>query len=628
MKKQSKTGMAQPIHPRTLPAAMALACLVLAGCGGGGGNLDSAGTEAGTSAGTSAGTGSGSAVLPAATSLSGKVIDGYIEGAVVCLDLNTNQVCDAGEPKATTVAGGKYTLITTGVTEAQMKAAHLFTTVPDTAKDADDNGQTLKEAKKSAFNLLAPAASYVAVNGVVPEAVISPLTTLVSHDMIAKGTVLDTAQKTVRTRLGLAETTDLKQDFVAKKEPALIAKAQMLTVALGEVKALALADTVNKASDKQALFMALEYLQGQVAELQKAFDAAKKANASASNVALVKEAFKTEAAKPVVADLLGQAQKTTESSAVSSVTALLEQGFYSANHALEACSLLSSDASGYCTPSYSRIKGAAGKVSTDIEYRLNGATWAIDPENGKNDWTLSSDGWKQQDICPTGKSHAISVGADGVTTIQFCSGLTERVTAREVDASGKTLVGLGLKPPSDFQSLTMPAGSKLYWFDFANFEDKVELYTGSPPQQFVTINGSGGNAPYSSLAEFISVNQTPTDGVSSRFTGWSSLSFSFDAGGTKSGGNLTLWDFVNGKPAKTGTATYEIKTVLKNEVLIINAKAPDNKPGFLVMFAVKDGKVYGGSFRSVAVQGSSEPSFNKTMINAILAAGKKPAVLE
>ena len=566
--------------------------------------------------------------MPAATSLSGKVIDGYIEGAVVCLDLNTNQVCDAGEPKATTVAGGKYTLITTGVTEAQMKAAHLFTTVPLSAKDKDDNGLTLEEAKKSAFNLLAPAASYVAVNGVVPEAVISPLTTLVSHDMIAKGTVLDTAQKTVRTRLGLADTTDLKQDFVAKKEPALIAKAQMLTVALGEVKALALADTVNKASDKQALFMALEYLQGQVAELQKAFDAAKKANASASNVALVKEAFKTEAAKPVVADLLGQAQKTTESSAVSSVTALLEQGFYSANHALEACSLLSSDASGYCTPSYSRIKGAAGKVSTDIEYRLNGATWAIDPENGKNDWTLSSDGWKQQDICPTGKSHAYSVGADGVTTIQFCSGLTERVTAREVDASGKTLVGLGLKPPSDFQSLTMPAGSKLYWFDFANFEDKVELYTGSPPQQFVTINGSGGNAPYSSLAEFISANQTPTDGVSSRFTGWSSLSFSFDAGGTKSGGNLTLWDFVNGKPAKTGTATYEIKTVLKNEVLIINAKAPDNKPGFLVMFAVKDGKVYGGSFRSVAVQGSSERSFNKTMINAILAAGKKPAVLE
>lgn len=617
MKKQSKTGLAQPIHQRTLPAAMALACLVLAGCGGGGG------VDVGT----------GSPVLPAVTSLSGKVIDGYIEGAVVCLDLNTNQVCEPNEPKATTIAGGKYTLDTTGVTEAQMMKAHLFTTVPDTAKDEDDkdaNGKvlTLNEAKKSAFNLLAPAASYVAVNGVVPEAVISPLTTLVSHDMIAKGTVLDTAQKTVITRLGLLDTTDLKQDFVAKKEPTLIAKAQMLTVALGEVKALALADTVNKASDKQALFVALEYLQGQAAELQKAFDAAKKVNASASNVALVKEAFKTEAAKPVVADLLGQAQKTTESSAVSSVVALLEQGFYGAEHLLQPCSFLSTNASGYCTPAYWQIKGSAGKVSTDNNYNLSSATWAKDTENGKYEWTLTSGGWKQQDICPTGKSHTYSAGTDGVTTIEFCSGLTERVTAREVKADGLDLMSLGLKPPTGYETVKMPIDSKLYWLDFANLDDKVDLYTGSSPQQFVTINGTGGNAPYTSLAEFISVNQTPTDGVSSRFTGWSGLSFSFDAGGTKSGGNLTLWNFVNGKPAKTGTATYEIKTVLKTEVLIINANAPENKPGYRVMFAVKDGKVYGGSFRSKDKQGSSEPLFNKTMINAILAAGKKPAVLE
>jgi len=251
----------------------------------------------------------GSAALPATTSLSGKVIDGYIEGAEVCLDLNTNQVCDPGEPKATTIEGGGYSLDTTGLTEAQMKVAHLFTTVPDTAKDADDKDAdgkvlTLKQAGKSAFNLLAPVASYVAVNGVVPEAVISPLTTLVSHDMIAKGTTLDTAQTAVRTRLGLPETTDLKQDFVVKKEAALISKAQMLTVALGEVKAQALADTASKPTDKQALFLALAYLQGQVAELQIAFDAAKTANKSASNVALVKEAFKTEAAKPVVVDLL------------------------------------------------------------------------------------------------------------------------------------------------------------------------------------------------------------------------------------------------------------------------------------------------------------------------------------
>lgn len=32
------------------------------------------------------------------TTLSGKVIDGYIVGAGVCLDVNSNNVCDAGKP--------------------------------------------------------------------------------------------------------------------------------------------------------------------------------------------------------------------------------------------------------------------------------------------------------------------------------------------------------------------------------------------------------------------------------------------------------------------------------------------------------------------------------------------------
>lgn len=46
------------------------------------------------------------------TSLSGAVIDGYIRGAIVCVDINSNLQCDAGEPTGTTGAGGQYTINT------------------------------------------------------------------------------------------------------------------------------------------------------------------------------------------------------------------------------------------------------------------------------------------------------------------------------------------------------------------------------------------------------------------------------------------------------------------------------------------------------------------------------------
>ena len=45
------------------------------------------------------------------------------------------------------------------------------------------------------------------------------------------------------------------------------------------------------------------------------------------------------------------------------------------------------------------------------------------------------------------------------------------------------------------------------------------------------------------------------------------------------------------------------------------------------MFGEKDGFVYYGSFRNAAVVSKPEASFNKTMMNAILKAGNKPAVL-
>jgi hypothetical protein len=99
------------------------------------------------------------------TTFSGVVVDGYIEGATVCLDLNANQTCDPGEPRATSKFGGAYSLDVSGMDADKLKAAHLMTVVPDSAKDADDGGKTLKEAGKKTFNLMAPVAAFVNSDG-------------------------------------------------------------------------------------------------------------------------------------------------------------------------------------------------------------------------------------------------------------------------------------------------------------------------------------------------------------------------------------------------------------------------------------------------------------------------------
>lgn len=606
--KTTETGQlaVKPLfQSRVVPSALMLACLAFAGCGGG-----------------------GSTPTPTISSLSGKVIDGYIEGAEVCLDLNNNQVCDTSEPKDTTKADGSYKLDTTGLTAAQIKAAHLLTNVPKTAKDADDGGKTLEAAGKSAFSLLAPAAAYVNADAsAITGAVISPFTTLVSHDMIANSTPLVTAQNDARTRLKLAEGTDLTQDFVAKKDAALAEKAQMLAAAIGQVKAKALADTTTAPTNKQALFAALQYLRTQVADLQTAFDAAKVSNSSAKPADLVKTVIESGggAAAPVVADLVAEAKKTTDSTAVSasSLTALIEQGFYGAQHVLDCANMTA------CTSDYWKVQGSGGKIVLDNDYEYDpiSNSWKKSSTSGQHDWVMTSAGWKLENACATGQSASYSVGSDGVTTVTQCSGLAERVTTRMVDASGKTLAALNLNPPTGFESLVMPSGSQLYWFDFVATEDRYYLYTGVPPAQFVNINGTSEQRPYSSLDEFISVNGTPTDGVSSRFTGWSGLQFSFDAGGTASGGSLTLWAFVNGMPSKTGKSTYELRTVNGQKMLILKAQAPYNDPGKLLMFSVKDGTVYSGQFTPTTIR-SGQGHFNKTMMNAILAAGKLPAVVD
>jgi endoglucanase len=126
--------------------------------------------------------------------LTGKVMDGYIKGAVVCLDVNANGVCNTDEPQAETTTGGAYTLNVP--TDADLGGTNLLVEVPVGAIDEDSPNTPIATAYK--------------MRGVASaEAVVSPLTTVLAAHLDNGETEADAL-----TAMGLTDV-DLKADYVA-----------------------------------------------------------------------------------------------------------------------------------------------------------------------------------------------------------------------------------------------------------------------------------------------------------------------------------------------------------------------------------------------------------------------------
>jgi uncharacterized repeat protein (TIGR04052 family) len=150
-----------------LGVAMTAIAALIAGCGGGGSSSGSGSSGSGGAGGT----------------LSGVVADGYLSGVTVCLDKNSNGVCDAGEPSATTDTNGAYTI--TGVSSGDAALYPLVAEVPASAVDKDT-----VSAVGQAFTLTAPAGSTF----------VSPLTTLAREKVLAGNSTIE-ADASVRADL-------------------------------------------------------------------------------------------------------------------------------------------------------------------------------------------------------------------------------------------------------------------------------------------------------------------------------------------------------------------------------------------------------------------------------------------
>lgn len=185
---------------------LALSISVLTACGGNSSSSTSTDTGAST------------------VTLTGNAADGYLRNANVCLDINGNALCDAGEPSTTTGAGGSYTL---NVTEAQ-KAAYpvIVEAIKDQTIDEDNPDTTISQS----YTLAAPAG----------QSFVSPMSLLVYNAMRTNAALsVDEAANQVRIAMQLPDGTDLLADYVAGEQTDIHTLAQSITVVLANALAQA-----------------------------------------------------------------------------------------------------------------------------------------------------------------------------------------------------------------------------------------------------------------------------------------------------------------------------------------------------------------------------------------------------
>lgn len=164
--------------------------LLLAGCGGSGGDSSVSGDPA-----------SLPDLTPAGILLEGQVADGYLRHALVFLDRNGNKLHDADEPATESGAQGFYSLpVAKGDGDRYPVVVHIRA------------GETIDED-----NPQEPAAFDVTLETPVGHyGFISPLTTLVKHEL-DKYPLMAAPEAEVRVRhaLNLSEDISLLEDYVA-----------------------------------------------------------------------------------------------------------------------------------------------------------------------------------------------------------------------------------------------------------------------------------------------------------------------------------------------------------------------------------------------------------------------------
>ena len=420
----------------------------LVACGGGGGSSSST-----TSSASSA-------------TLSGKVIDGYIVGARVCLDVNSNNTCDAGEPTTTSDATGSYVLPAYNGSIAGLQVVAM---VVEGAVDLDDG---LPIASKDAYTLMAPAAASLTV---------TPLSTLISSAIAAGGgeaeVSIGQALNQVSAQTGIPVANMLAHDYKQKNDTAT---AQVATVTAKAIAAVT--NQINTDSKIQAAGLSAgEIAKAAVATVKTSVLPQLIADGKATTAA-VNNAQAAATTAVETANIAGKVQNiivATKSGngSVVQLRNIFEEGIViaqqdSGDYIDSAGSRINGNYSGYkdaLNAEYLRTSGGKFPPYKQLVYLQD--KW-FDRYEGSSDWTFNGTGWEKlpgqgealpESMQPTYSENCVLVPDNRLRTVnsRYCAVQKELSNRKIADFIPGYCEG-NPKKLSTCESATFPAGSFAY----------------------------------------------------------------------------------------------------------------------------------------------------------------------
>lgn len=624
----------------------------LAACGGGGG---------------------GSSATPTATpvTLSGKVIDGYITGATVCLDLNSNNTCDAGEPSTTSGANGSYTLPPyTG----NIAGLQVIAVVGPTAVDAD----TGVIGAGNGYSLMAPAAASQTV---------TPLTTLVSTTIAAGGgesqVSIGEAISNVAASTGLPAAKIVANDYKAAADTTTATVAAATASALSQVtKTLAANPTIasNLTAGQIAQQAAVQVQNNLLNQIVSDGQVKVTSSTNASDIAAAVTKVVTNA------NLTGQVQNIIAATASGSGSVLSMADVFKAGIVtpqFQSGDYINSAGARYDGPLWSAAnpknyywKGYTGLNVSYLQFDLSTATkpppdiqfvlasnnnWYVPYKDGEN-WTFDGTSWiLETDV---GSSNAVSTkptfdqnciiipkNAKGTVSQRYCA-VEKKLDGQLMTKFIPSMCTSGPAIASTCSTATFPTGSSAYDLTATTtaslggtYNGLFELWTntdgtwnGFCTKQWDTVNQTCTSSS-GTLTDFIRYASFPNN----QWTGNScNTPFAFQSydpfartGVIAWGSNPTLgcggnYQFTSAKVVETGN--FKIVTLAGKDVLIVptaaiyRANNPANDEPYMI-FAVHTSStgvtgVWNGSYYPVdfkqSIPFTGDPATNAQIMNTVM----------
>lgn len=394
-----------------------------------------------------AGCGSGDAAEEiteqAPLTFSGKAADGYLVGALVCLDLNNDSVCGASEPNTLTGVGGAYEFDNLDPTLDLSQVRLLVKVIAEQTIDEDNPDAPVSKS----YSMSSPPGQIDFV---------SPITTLIDNQMqTTAGQTQEQAEQVVAQMIGVEDASiDLTADYVAASEEKgettegyqrlhHVAQAVATAIAVVSDNLENQIDGLADSAKKDALAAIVGNVVSSLGEITTAIDQAA-ANNQEVNISAIVESVKETIT--IAGDDLEQAigeVKDLREAVASNVKDVLSQPngiffleqdkerFY--NQEINKCVIESELGYGNF-----KVTEGVGEFSFKL---YNSDTQQFEAETDKDDdhefslYTLGQSGWElNQHEQPT----VVSFSDDGVElTIQMPRDGAEKISALEFDIVGQ-----------------------------------------------------------------------------------------------------------------------------------------------------------------------------------------------